>query len=180
MREGVRCEVCLRARDPAGRFRGRGGSCGPRGGVGTAPRRSAQHGVAPGAFVLHHLQRAAQAEKNLSIFGYDPKKRSAVLTSRVVATAASQRYLKRAREPMCHAPCCVAGTTAIESDGLYTQQKIWAFASWFFRALLTRAGTGGALESDGTAASSFPVVPGFLGLPEALNFLSPSGGQSDV
>ena len=53
----------------------------------TASRRSAQHRVPPGAFVLHHLQRRDNGSKIFKHLAIDPKKPSPVLKSRVVASA---------------------------------------------------------------------------------------------
>ena len=60
-------------------------------------------------------------------------------------------------------------TNSTEAD------RVWFFccrANRFFPGTASARDTRGALESDGTAASSFPLVSGILGLLEALLFVA--------
>jgi len=99
----------------------------------------------------------------------------------VLATAWFKSEVKRARESVCYAPCCSARLAASDYLERLTVCVFWgAERIGFFSSTASAWGLGGALESDGIAPSSFPIVPGFLGLLEALHFLSPSGGQTEL
>ena len=169
-----------RDRDPPGRFRDRGGSCGPRGGVGTAPRRSAQHRLRLDAFVLHELQRYRFGYKIFAILVRPKKSRRPRLRARACNRVFQKRSEARARVGLLRT--LLLGE--ISSVGLSREADRVCFlgrrANRFFSGTASAWGLGGALESDGIAPSSFPIVPGFLGLLEALHFLSPSGGQTEL
>ena len=113
------CVVQKCARDPAGRFRGRVG----RAAAETAPRRSAQHRVAPDAFVLHVMQRTADVPIFLAQKRDVLDRRRTVRKRRRVARTLLGRKLKRAREPISHAPFCMAISSAYLGDQVLRSLK---------------------------------------------------------
>ena len=83
----------------------------------------------------------------------------------MLATACSKREVKRARESVCYAPCCSARLAASASEADDHGVFFGARRMVFFPSAAFVRDAGGALESDGTAASSFPLVSGIQPAP---------------
>ena len=169
-----------RDRDPPGRFRDRGGSCGPRGGG--KPRRGGRRstGQRPTRLLCMNCSFYRFGYKIFAILVRPKKSRRPRLRARACNRVFQKRSEARARVGLLRT--LLLGE--ISSVGLSREADRVCFLGaeriGFFSSTASAWGLGGALESDGIAPSSFPIVPGFLGLLEALHFLSPSGGQTEL
>ena len=169
-----------RDRDPPGRFRDRGGCCGPRGGG--KPRRGGRRstGQRPTRLLCMNCSFYRFGYKIFAILVRPKKSRRPRLRARACNRVFQKRSEARARVGLLRT--LLLGE--ISSVGLSREADRVCFLGaeriGFFSSTASAWGLGGALESDGIAPSSFPIVPGFLGLLEALHFLSPSGGQTEL
>ena len=169
-----------RDRDPPGRFRDRGGSCGPRGGG--KPRRGGRRstGQRPTRLLCMNCSFYRFGYKIFAILVRPKKSRRPRLRARACNRVFQKRSEARARVGLLRT--LLLGE--ISSVGLSREADRVCFlgrrANQFFSRTASTRDAGGALESDGTAASSFPLVPGFARLTGALRFLSPSGGQTEL
>ena len=149
-----------RDRDPPGRFRDRGGCCGPRGGG--KPRCGGRRstGQRPTRLLCMNCSFYRFGYKIFAILVRPKKSRRPRLRARACNRVFQKRSEARARAGLSLTLLCgelASPTISTEAD------RVWFFccrANRFFPGSASTGGAGGALESDGTAASSFPLVTG--------------------